>query len=251
MGNNKSGFDNEDELIKELNKKRVSELNPNLREFIYFLFHNLNGNEIILAYKGIFGQKPDIIIKINTEIKNISVKIGNGNSVHQEKISLFTNFLSSLNISNDIQFELLKFHWGDGTIDGTGTNRISSSDYKKFHSDKIALVNREFNKSYLLRNFINRFIFQGKSLSYDIVDAIYYGNIENGHWASREEIFDYILNQIFYSDSIHFGPLKYQIWNRCLNFNPKTENRREVMQIKWPSLLQDIINIERKRNNYD
>ena len=97
---------------------------------------------------------------------------------------------------------------------------------------------------------MNRFIFQGKSLEYDIVDVIYYGDIEKGHWASKEEIFDYIINNKFYSDSIHFGPLNYQIWNRCLNFNPKTENRRAVMQIKWPSLLQDILNIERKRNSY-
>ncbi len=250
MGSNKSGFDNENELITELNNKRVNELNSNLKSFIYFLFYDLDGNERISAYTGISGQKPDIIIKINNEIKNVSVKIGNGNSVHQEKVDLFINFLSSLKISKEIQNELLKFHWGDGTIDGTGTNRISSNEYKKIHSDKIEFINRGFNKNYLLKDFLNRFIFQGKSLEYDIVDVIYYGDIEKGHWASKEEIFDYILNNKFYSDSIHFGPLNYQIWNRCLNFNPKTENRRAVMQIKWPSLLQDILNIERKRNSY-
>ena len=250
MGSNKFGFKNENTLITELNNKKVSNLNLNLKNFIYFLFHNLNGNEKILAYPGIHGQKPDIIIEINDEIKNVSVKIGNGNSVHQENINLFINFLSSLNISEKIQFELLEFHWGDGTIDGTGTNRISSNEYKKIHSNEINFINSEFNKNYLLKNFLNRFIFQGKSLSYDIVDVIYYGDIKNGHWASREEIFDYILNHKFYSDSIHFGPLNYQIWNRCLNFNPNTEDRRKVMQIKWPSLLQDILNIERRRNNY-
>ena len=79
MGSNKSGFDNENELITELNNKRVNELNSNLKNFIYFLFYDLDGNERISAYTGISGQKPDIIIKINNEIKNVSVKIGNGN----------------------------------------------------------------------------------------------------------------------------------------------------------------------------
>ena len=69
MGSNKFGFKNENTLITELNNKKVSNLNLNLKNFIYFLFHNLNGNEKILAYPGIHGQKPDIIIEINDEIK--------------------------------------------------------------------------------------------------------------------------------------------------------------------------------------
>ena len=48
---------------------------------------------------------------------------------------------------------------------------------------------------------------------------------------------------------IHFGPLTYQIWNRCLNFNPKTENRRNVMQVKWGSLEKDLIAINKERDS--
>lgn len=249
MGSNISGFQNESDLISNLNEKRVYELNNNLKRFIYFLFGNLNENEIIYAHSGISGQKPDIIIEVNDSIKKVSVKIGTGNSVHQENINLFMEYLSSIGVSEDVQVELLKFHWGDGTIDNTGRFRDSSAEYKRTHENEINYINKELNNPKFLFKIVNRILFQGKSDLFDTVDAIYYGDYENGHWASCEEIFDYIASTRFLSDSIHFGPLNYQIWNRCLNFNPKTENRRYVMQVKWASLLQDIINIERNRRN--
>ncbi len=39
------------------------------------------------------GQKPDMIITINNVIKRISIKKGTGNSVHQEKVDVFVEFL--------------------------------------------------------------------------------------------------------------------------------------------------------------
>lgn len=247
MGSNKSGFKNENTLIESLNNKKVRDLNENLKKFIYFLFENIDDNDQVFACEGKKGQKPDMVVKVKDITKNISIKIGNGNSVHQENISLFTNFLNSIGISQELIFELLKFHWGDNTLDGTGKIRISGSDYKREHPDKIDLINKEINKGEFLSKFVNRFLFQGKSFEYDGVDAIYYGDSVSGHWATKDEIINYINLNDFNSNSVHFGPLNYQIWNRCLNFNPKMEDRRQVMQIKWPTLLKDLVNIERKR----
>ena len=247
MGSNKSGFINENNLIYALNGKKFKDLNENLKNFTKFLFNNINYNNQIFAYEGKYGQKPDLVVQVNGISKNISVKIGSGNSVHQENISLFTNFLNYIGISQQLIFELLKYHWGDDTLNGTGKTRVSSKEYKQKHPKEIELLNTEINKKEYLNKFVNRFLFQGKSSEYDIVDTLYYGNCELGHWASRDEIINYINSENFNSDAIHFGPLNYQVWNRCLNFNPNTENRRQVMQIKWPNLLQDLLNIERKR----
>lgn len=249
MGNNKSGFENEDELIEHLNNKKVKELNKNLKDFIFFLFDSVDEESNIQATTEKSGQKPDMIIVINDNIKKISIKKGTGNSVHQEKVDVFAEFLASINIPNDLINELLRFHWGDGTCDGTGNQRISSFEYKREFPEKIEIINAEFNKEDNLKQFINRFIMQGKSNKYDTVDALYYGNVEKGHWATKEEIIEYIVNNTFELDSVHFGPLTYQIWNRCLNFNPKTEERRKVMQVKWGSLYNDLLNIERNRRN--
>lgn len=244
-----SGFDNENKLIEYLDNKRVKDLNENLKEFIFFLFEDINEESIIRAKSGETGQKPDMIISINEDMKRISIKKGSGNSVHQEKIDVFVKFLLSINVPNEIINKLLKFHWGDGTSNGTGVKRISSSEYKKEFLKEIDIINEEFNKEKNIKKFINRFIMQGKSNEYDMIDAVYYGNTSEGHWASKDEIIGYITDNVFELDTVHFGPLTYQTWNRCLNFNPKTENRRKVMQIKWGSLLHDIIIIERNRKN--
>jgi hypothetical protein len=249
MGDNTSGFENEDELIEYLNSKKIKDLNSNMKDFIFFIFGNIDEENIIQATSGKSGQKPDMIITINNVIKRISIKKGTGNSVHQEKVDVFVEFLESINISNETINKLLKFHWGDGTSDGTGSQRISSSDYKQQFPEEIEMINKEFNKEKNIKEFIYRFIMQGKSDDYDIVDALYYGNVNEGHWASKDEIIEYVVNNIFNLNSIHFGPLTYQIWNRCLNFNPNTENRRRVMQVKWGSLLNDLLIIERNRKN--
>lgn len=249
MGDNTSGFKNEDELIEYLNSKKIKDLNNNMKDFIFFIFGNIDEENTIQATSGKSGQKPDMIITINNVIKRISIKKGTGNSVHQEKVEIFAEFLTSINIPSEIIDKLLKFHWGDGTNNGTGSERISSTEYKNQFPKEIDIINEEFNKEKNIKEFINRFIMQGKSEEYDIVDALYYGNVNEGHWASRDEIIEYVVNNIFKLDSIHFGPLTYQIWNRCLNFNPNTEDRRKVMQVKWGSLLNDLLNIERNRKN--
>lgn len=249
MGDNTSGFENEDEIIQYLNNRRIKDLNRNIKKFIVFMFKSLDEEDVIYALPGKSGQKPDMIITINNNIKRVSIKKGTGNSVHQEKIEVFIEFLTSINIPNYLINELIKFHWGDGTIDGTGDKRISSLEYKKKFLKEIKEINKEFNKEENLKQFIDRFIMRGKSIEYDTVDTVYYGNVTEGHWATREEIIEYTANNRFELDSIHFGPLTYQIWNRCLNFNPNTENRRQVMQIKWGSLFNDLLSIERNRKN--
>lgn len=247
MGSNTSGFQNETDLLSELSNKTYDELNSNLKKFILFLFPKVNNNDKIRCYSGMAGQKPDIIIEINNIRKNVSIKKGSGNSVHQEDIALFMNFLNTLNISEETKTELLKYHWADGTTDGSGKIRVSSAEYKAKHHKEIDLINGELNKKETLIKLITRALFKGKSDQFDEVDVIYYGTINKGHWATKDEIIKYILNNKFDINSIHFGPLTYQIWNRCLNFNPKTENRRNVVQIKWGSLERDLIIIEKER----
>ncbi len=247
MGSNTSGFQNETDLISALSNKHYSELNDNLENFISFLFPQINNNDNIKCYRGIVGQKPDIVIEINNKKKNVSVKKGNGNSVHQEEIDLFMDFLTSLNISEKAKIELLKYHWADGTTDGSGKIRLSIPEYKSEHQKEIDLINNELNKRESLTELITRVLFKGKSEQFDEVDAIYYGTINEGHWATKDEITRYIINNKFDLNSIHFGPLTYQIWNRCLNFNPNTEKRRNVMQVKWASLERDLIIIEKER----
>lgn len=137
MGSNTSGFQNETDLISVLSNKLYAELNDNLKKFISFLFPQVNNNDKIKYYSGMVGQKPDIIIEINNKRKNVSIKKGSGNSVHQEETKI----------------ELLKYHWADGTTDGSGKIRVSSAKYKAEQQKEIDLINNELNKKEPLTKF--------------------------------------------------------------------------------------------------
>ena len=96
-----SGFDNEYEFVKYLNNKKISQLNPMFRELIDALFEHANEDSIIKCWLNHFKEKSDIFIKINGIMKGISIKKGNKNSVHVERISDFINFLIENKVDKD------------------------------------------------------------------------------------------------------------------------------------------------------
>lgn len=240
LGDNSNGFKNEEKIRNYLNNKKLSQLNKNMSDFITFLFNDVNINSQITVKKGANGQKGDMKIYINNVEKIVSIKIGSGNSVHQEKFNEFLLFLEEINVPTNLITYMQYFHWADGSIDNTGDSRIDNKTFILKHDDTISSLNAFFNKKDILIKLADRFLFQGKSNNYECVDSIYYGNIECGMWANRNEIIDFISNFNSSSKNLHFGPMSYQVWNRCLNKNPNTEIRRNVMQIKWGSIERDL-----------
>ena len=105
----------------------------------------------------------------------------------------------------------------------------------------------EMNKTNILKLLFERFLFCGNSQGAPRVDVMYHGTTENGLWASTNEIIEHLLQNSNDGNAIAFSHLNYQVWNRCLNFNPKTEDRRQIMQIKWASLEADLMKIKQKR----
>lgn len=69
-----SGYDNEFQFVKLLNNKKVKELNPMSLELIESLFGEVNENSIITAWKNHYPQKKDILIKIDNQIRGVSIK---------------------------------------------------------------------------------------------------------------------------------------------------------------------------------
>lgn len=250
FGDNSDGFANETEIVNYINSTgSYTLLNDNMKAFISFLFQGHSYTSApIRARKTARGVKPDIIITINGTSKYVSIKKGSGNSVHQEPLDLFTRFLAANNVRAEIIQALKQFHYGDGTDNGTGRTRISASSWISNHPAATVSINRSFTERSLLLNFINRVLFTGNVNPTIAADAIFHGNINRALWASKEEITAYLLtHDSLTNNSIHFSNLTYQVWNRNLGFNPNTESRRHVMQVKWASLTTDLSAITRNR----
>jgi len=236
-----SGFDNEYEIVKNLNNKKVSELNPLFRNFIYSLFPFAKENYIIKSWRNHYKQKTDIFVKIDGKIKGISIKKGMKNSMHVERISDFIHFLIENNVEREIVIEFLKYHYADGSTNGKGNNRISVEEYKKLNQASIDKINQAFNNEKLLKNAIDRFVIKGKNSRY-YIDALVCGEVDDFVWIAKGDIVKVILSKKDdYSTGVHFGSLSCQPKNRNLINNPKYEKDRYCVQIKWYNLFDEIL----------
>lgn len=227
MSSNIHGNDNEKDLQKALDEKYINELNENLKSFINFIEKKenikFNYNTKIKAEKIGGCYKSDINIYIDNYKYGISIKTGKGNSVHQEKSSVFVDFLKNeLNASTDICED---FKWF-----------IDSED------DARTLKNKNPDKIESLKNFINkhkvilssRFLKTGLN-DENFVDYIYYGTPDKGNWGRIDDI----LNLIEKTESsgratLKIGFLSLQAWNRT------NEEKRYTLQVKWPSIQNDL-----------
>ena len=255
MSNNAHGFSNERSIVNYLNGKKIKDLNQNMRRFINWLFNGVNENTSInsgLVQKPIGERKnpkPDIWIRINNITRNISIKEGLGNSVHQESLLGFCDFLKTLNISTDIINDLKLYHFGDDTLDGSGEVRLSLIEVKEKYKLKITKVNNTLNDNIILENILNRILFDGTLISPISADVCYHGDYNNGIWASKNEIMDYLKGNIPENMSgIMLSKLTYQPWTRNENGTAKHPERRFIMQVKWSSMYHDLRIIVSRRD---
>ncbi len=241
FNNDKNGYQNETAFIKKLNNKEFKKVDYGLQLFLEDIFDNVKNDDRIICFRNPKPQKYDIFIKVNGITKRISIKKGVKNSVHAEDINDFIVFLKYINMPKYMINNFLKYHFADGTTNGSGNHRISATEYKKEHQHEIDEINAFINKNDILIKAIDRFVIQGRN-SIDKIDAILYGVPEDFIWIKRNDIYNILLlHKYKYSTSIHFSDLTYQPLDRCLNNNPKYEKNRYKSQIKWYNISDDII----------
>ena len=151
-------------------------------------------------------------------MKGISIKKGIKNSVHLEGISSFIHFLIENKVPREIVIEYLKYQYADGTTNGKGTLRQSIEQYKQENQDNIDKINAVLNDEKILRNAILRFITKGNNSNYGLLQLSMVKSITS------------------------FRLMTCQPKKSCLNYNPLYEKDRFIVQIKWYSLYDDIVN---------
>lgn len=241
MSSNTHGNENEKSISTALNKKIFKDVeNLNLKTFIKDICPSVTEDSFILcsALAGI--KKQDVQIIIGKNSYNISVKVGSGNSVHQEKLEPFIKLLKSeykINeaLADDIRF----FIWGDGSLDGKApqSNRMKSTEKKSKYPLIINHIQEFFdNNRYEL---LKRFLVTGANGGE--IDFIYYGTTNDGVWCSAEKAIQFQMSvSKGHTSSIGLGNMTFQTWNPCIKSNAK-EKYRDTLQIKWGSIQKDIV----------
>ena len=141
----------------------------------------------------------------------------------------------------DLVRKLLRFHYSDGTTNGTGKARYSSREYCIIYPQDIKELNSFFNNKEFIKKVVNRLVIYGNNSQIPI-DAIIWGVPNDYMWITRDEIITICLNHRgIAKKGLAIAGLFYQPLNRCINFNSKYDFARHYVQFKWYHLSDDII----------
>ena len=240
----KNGYLSEYVFINNINNRKYKETNILVQELLKELYPKIKDNDLIIAYKYGKYAKVDIVVCVRNIKKGISMKTGNNNSVHLEKIDKFCKCLQKYSFKESER--LRKYLYSDGTNNNTGENRYSAKEYQQMYPQDIEILNKELEK--YKKILITRFLIK-TDVNYKVnVDAVVYGDINNFIWATKKEILEYLNNKKVDSVGVHVSSLFFQSWDKNLKYNPLYEKCRDYIQIKWFSLFEDILMIMCNRN---
>lgn len=235
------GFEIEREIISNLNNKKITSLPIEYKKLMSNLYKNIGGkNDLIKCAKkeGIgLEKKNDLTIEFQNKTVNLSIKSGSANSVHQENIHSFIDFLNSKKtLEGDRKNLIYEFHWCDGTLNNTGKieDRKSKVEYKNTYRDKyIRYMNvlREYKKEIFFRVFTGSenqpdYTVYFKKGTFFVLDFKY---LLNKHLETKE------------SDN-NLGILTVQNWNACLQGQDlKGRKHRNDIQFKCKDIARHLI----------
>lgn len=224
------GYANEYNFCEIFHDKFINQIEEKYVNFLEDIYDKkLDPKSYVICWKSNANDKTDIIIRVGSEKKYISIKSGKNNSVHLESLDSFTAFLEELNCPKDIIAVYKAYHIGNDT----NGNRLSGKEYQEKYSYDLEKLNKFLNQEKIVEKAINRFLFDGRDDFNNKVDVLIYGTPDNFKYAKKEQITKYLLSQNDIFITPHFSSLVLQPWARNLNYNPKHEYRREFVQVKW------------------
>ena len=247
------GVLHEDEMIEFLNNKKVSTLSSNLYNLVVELFGVVDPNETIYCEHALEYTKPDFVVTYKDKKKYVSMKSGNGEQVHHEKIETFLPFLESLGVSKETINTILLYQFGDGTTDGSGKSRYEIEELKYILKDDIRKANRELNQVNIIIAVADRVLFQGVNPDVPAAGSIYHGTYANGVVVNKKQILKYINAKKMrwhYFDNLHIGPFFMRPHARYINTEIKSENSRRVVDLHWPRMSVDMEYISKNYASY-
>ncbi len=226
-------------------------MNNNIRFLLRNLYGPLDEDEFVHCCKTDDSFKVDLIITYKGIVKNVSIKTGRAEIVHNEILNNFVAFLENEGISESTIRTIRLFHYGDGTIDGTGKNRMSYLEIASLLKDDIEQANSELNyrKEFVLKT-IYHCVFKGAKKENPEIDAIYFGTKDYGIMATKKQIITHIRKRNFgFYENLHIGPLLLRPDARYSRKEIVDERKRNRIVLYWPNLNADIEYIS-KRYNY-
>ena len=232
----------EDEFVATINGKKAKDLSHNLKHTLREMFGLFDGEEVLKSGLVDKLQKPDFYIEYKGIRKYVSLKTGRAETVSEEGLKQFLAFLRSWNLSIESQKTFLYYHFGDGTMDGSGKERMPYFDLVAILKDRILALNAELNRSKdFIKEVIHRMLFKGTVEANIPADYIYFGDVNYGVVCSEAQIFKHVDRRTWeYMDNPHIGPIQFRPHARYIGSQIKKEKSRWKVDFWWANLSADL-----------
>ena len=254
MANN--GVLREDEMIFHLNNRLVKDLPDNLQDFLIHIFGLLDVNTVVKC-KRVFGyKKPDFRIIVNGLSVGVSMKSGDAHMLHTEDLMSFLKFLYENGISKKTLNAIRLYQYGDGTLNGTGEDRMTCYEAYDAFKEQIDEANKELNANKeLIVKVMERAIFMGlEEEGGDEAEYIYHGSYKEGVFVSRGQFKTFIMKRDWLKSPLrlpHIGPFMILPERRYPHGRTITSpERRHRIEVTLPHLKEEITYISNKIPGY-
>lgn len=240
------GIENEENFVKSIDNKTYFELTKHLQYFLHYLFPVINDSVKFHCFQTRNFCKPDVCISLESEMRYVSLKYGECETVHNENIITFKKFLEENGISKEAINTYLLYHYGDGTTDGTGKRRLGSVEVRFHYEKEIIKLNEELNKSKdFVKKFAERVMFQGVNPQANCAEYIYHGDIDYGVFMSKYQMMQHLdkKNYDYMTSCVHIGPFVVRPHARYSNKAIRNEEHRHTVVVNYPKIIQDIMYI--------
>ncbi|MCR4699203.1 MAG: hypothetical protein K5762_07560 [Bacilli bacterium] len=232
----------EDEFVRALNGKKICDLPHNLQHMMKEIYGFFDPEEVVIAGLVDKFQKPDFFIEYKGDRKYISLKSGRATTVGEEDLKKFVLYLREKGLSIHSQATILLNHFSDGTMDGSGKERIDYVKFKAMISDRIKELNEELNcnKDFVI-DFVVRHVFIGTVEGNQPADYICFGDVNYCVVCSKEQVIKHLHRRDWkFMDNPHIGPLQFKAHARYVGKEIRYEYKRWKTDIWWANLGPDM-----------
>lgn len=231
---------------EKINGKTYGELDSNYQLLVDALFDNTDLDSIFECFI-IYSEQANLKLVYKGTEKYLIFRTQDETIMRFEDVDSITDKLVELGIEKNTANFMKFFHYGDNTMDGKGTKRMSTDEIKFKYHNEIAFYNRLINEDEKLGSYVEYLLFTDPKNDNYLIDMIVYTDGNYQVFATREEVISFVLeNKSMYLKNIHFGCLSFQPFYRKVNIDDK-EEKRDLTCIRWFNLSSSMSQIHFSR----
>lgn len=221
------------EFINSINNLSFKQLSKENKKIVRYIVNDILDDDVIKVKKIYTSSKKILCFKVGNKVKYVTFVDSECELLYEDGIYHFISILKRLKFDQRTINNFLLLYWCDFTINNTGKRRLDSSSFLKLYPSRLQDVNKKFNDTANIMEFIDLLLFQDDVLLRNIDYLLYKKNSRWNIMSKSEAKIAISMNKNHKNDGVFIGPFCIQSKRRNLDFNKKYEYRRSVLLIRW------------------